>query len=265
MTKKVKINKKRIKEIILEEIYKAVAELGIPDLNPESFTDMIRSEPQGSPFDLEQEKPVVDTSSKLKKKWANSSKEPAPDISNREAEMVSSVEDDILSAAQTGDITSGPIKQKVDQLSSVIEPEETELREAMQSQEQKRGTYIIVVPKRDIIKQIGGASPGPSGRGQEGYKAKIQKGQPYWAYIPRSQEEVDAVSGTDTYDDHIYNPGRGFWPEVSQGAIVLQYMFTGRPAPRTWVKEGKANGFPISQKEVEQISDSDPRAKNLFK
>ena len=129
MAKKIKINKKRIREIILEEIYKAVEELGIPDLNPENFTDLIRGEPQDSPFETETVEPVVDTSSKLKKKWATSSKEPAPDISNREAEMVSSVEDDILSAAETGDITSGPIKQKVDQLSSVIEPEEPEIAE----------------------------------------------------------------------------------------------------------------------------------------
>lgn len=129
MTKKVKINKKRIKEIILEEIYKAVAELGIPDLNPDSFTDMIRGEPQDSPFETEAPQAAVDTPAELRKKWSTAAKEPVPDVSNREAEMISSVEDDILTAAETGEITSGPVKQKIDQLSSVIEPEEPEVAE----------------------------------------------------------------------------------------------------------------------------------------
>ena len=265
MTKKVKINKKRIREIIYEEIYKAVQELGIPDLSPESFTDLIRGSSQEDQVEPQPETPDVNTPNDLQKKWSATSKGPSPDISNPESEIVSGLEDDVLRAAEQGDITTGPVKTKIDQLSSELDPEVPELTEALQSQEQAPGTYVIVVPKKDVIKQIGDASSGSSGRDETGYTVKIQKGQPYWAYIPRNQEEVDAVSGTDTYDDHIYNPGKGFWPEVSQGAIVLQYMFTGRPAPRTWVKEGRANGFPISRKEVEQISDSDPRAKNLFK
>lgn len=153
----------------------------------------------------------------------------------------------------------------MNELEQIVEEVMKELtNENTPEQTQKKGTYIMVVPKKDVVKQMGGAMPGPSGRDEGSYKVKIQKGKPYWAYVPNNQEEVDRVSGTDSYDNHIYNPGKGFWPDVNQGAIVLQYMFTGRAAPQSWIKGKKSNGFLISIREVEQISKSDPRAAHLI-
>lgn len=131
MEKKIKISKRRIQEIIKEEVYKVLQELGIPDLTPKSFNSAIKSASKGQePISQPEPEKRVSSPADLRRKWSNRSKEEPLDISNREAETVSDLEDAAIKAALVQDISTGAIKGKIDQVIDLVddtvesEPEE---------------------------------------------------------------------------------------------------------------------------------------------
>ena len=121
MEKKVKISKKRIQEIVEEEIYKILQELEIPDLTPKSFNSAIKSAAKGQ--EVAQAEPEYEVSSPgdLRRKWSERSKEEPLDISNKEATTVYDLEDAAIKAALAQDISTGAIKGKIDQVIDLVD------------------------------------------------------------------------------------------------------------------------------------------------
>lgn len=127
-----KISKKRIQEIVEEEVYKVLKELGIKDLSPSSFTKAIRAsttpgtsaspEPGTTPSVGKKE---VNTGGKLKNYFRSlaqgkPSKAAAPEISKFHRTV-----DDLYAAAESPDINinQGPVKRELTQLDKAVSDE----------------------------------------------------------------------------------------------------------------------------------------------